>query len=85
MLISVCLTPKRSARRPVPSLPTMEALPGGMEKEALAKLVKGARRASDEARPMTDDRSDLDYLESPFCVRWRRLIWEDMPGSVLGD
>jgi spermidine synthase len=65
--------------------PTMSALPAGVKTEELAKLVKGARRASGEATPMTDDRSDLDYLESSFCVRWRRLIWDDMPAGVLGD
>jgi len=65
--------------------PTMQALPKGIEAGVLARLQAGARPARGEAEPMTDDRSDLDYLESPFCMKWRRLIWANTPTEVLGD
>jgi SAM-dependent methyltransferase len=60
-------------------------LPADLDPAQLATLLRNARDASAAVQPTTDDRSDLDYLQAPIAVRWRKLIWENTQADVLGD
>jgi spermidine synthase len=51
----------------------------------LAQLIHDSRPAARDAVVMTDDRSDLDYVQAPLRVRWRTLIWAAMDSNLLWD
>jgi hypothetical protein len=56
--------------------------------EAAEELLSAARPAAANPAPhliMTDDRSDMDYVESNLRIQWRMMIWGWMKSSLLWD
>jgi spermidine synthase len=50
-----------------------------------ASLAAKALPAVSGALITTDDRSDLDYVESQLRIRWRGMVWDWMRTNMLGD
>ena len=53
--------------------------------QMLTRLMDDGRAATQHAAAMTDDRSDLDYVQAPLRIRWRTLIWNALNSNLLWD
>jgi spermidine synthase len=51
----------------------------------LTDILSRGRPARGGYRLCTDDRSDLDYVQAPMRIRWRRFIWDSLSSGVLSD
>jgi SAM-dependent methyltransferase len=65
--------------------PPLDAPPDPSALKTLSEMLARGRPARPGSDLCTDDRSDLDYVQAPMRIRWRRFIWDSMSSNLLWD